>query len=506
MVMVRRKVLIIFLISLIPCFVSAQTAFNVYNDGLTDLVLESGLTATILGGYISQTNTVDGVLDNQSVIELTGNWENNNAGGANPFTVNTGTIKLIGTTEQTVGGTATTIFNNLEVNNTAASGGIILSKIIYITNTLTLNDGIINTSSASPLVMNSGSTSGSGSVTSYVDGPMRKEGNTAYTFPLGNGGVWARLTIGSPSSSTTFEAQYFNAAYTNTTSMAASPTPILNNVSTIEYWTLTRTAGTGTTTVNLHWENAATSSINSCPDLKLARWNGGAWENTYNTSGSGSCSGTGAGFISSGTAVTTFTGPLTFGSLLIDPSNPLPIELKSFNAELVGDVVMLSWTTASELNNDFFTVEKSQDAINFKKVVDVEGAGNSATEVNYSARDNSPYFGFSYYRLKQTDFNGAYEYSDLVIIQNDKEIRTSIFPNPVVGNTFYLSMEGSAGQEVLVTIFNTMGKRVYSKTILQQNGSMVATINLPKMRSGLYILVGSTSKELFRQKLIVNQY
>jgi Secretion system C-terminal sorting domain len=505
MVMIRNKVLIIVLLSFTPFFIWAQTTFNVYNDGMTNFVLESGLTATIFGGYVSQTNTNDGVIDNLSIIQVTGDWRNNNTGATNPFTSGVGTIEFIGTSDQAVGGTATTTFNDLVVNNTAVSGGVSLSKIIYVENSLTLTDGVVITSSGSPLVMTAGSSSGSGSAASYVDGPMQKVGSTAFTFPLGSNGVWARLAIGSPSSSTTFEAQYFNAGYANTTSIAASPTPVLNNVSTLEYWDITQTAGTGTATVDIYWENAANSDINNCSDLKLARWSGGAWENTYNTSGTGSCSGSGAGSISSGAAVASFAGPITFGSVLVDPTNPLPIDLVSFDAEIINDVVKLSWKTASELNNDFFTVEKSQDAIDFKKVVDVQGKGNSSSEELYTAIDYNPYFGFSYYRLKQTDYDGVYEYSDLVIVQNDKKVQASIFPNPVIGNTFYLSMDGSEGQEVLVAVYDTMGALVYSKTILQQSGSMVATIDLPKLFSGLYIVVGSTNQELFRQKLLVNQ-
>ncbi len=501
--MVRNLTLIITLMALPGLNAAGQTAFNVYNDGMTDLVLESGVTMTIYGGYVSQTNGQDGVIDNQSVIQLTGNWLNNNTGGTNPFTEGVGVIKLIGTTEQNVGGTSTTVFNDLEVNNTTTAGGVTLTNIIYVANTLTLTDGVITTSSGSPLVMQAGSSSGAGSAVSYVDGPMRKAGTTAFTFPLGNGGVWARLAIGTPSTNTTFEAQYINSSYNNTSSMAVSPTPVLNNVSTIEYWNLTRYAGTGTATVTLYWENAARSAINNCTDLKLARWSGGAWENTFNTSGAGSCSGTGAGSISSGAAMTSFAGPLTFGSLLVDPTNPLPIDLVSFTAELRGSVVDLTWTTASELNNAYFTVEKSQDAVTFKKVVAVTGKGNSTSEMAYTATDYTPYFGFSYYRLKQTDFDGTYAYSDLVIVQNDKVMESSVFPNPVDGNSFNLRMNGVEGQTVLVTLYNSMGAQVYARPIVQKTGAMTATITIPKLKPGLYIVVGRTNQDIFRHRLVI---
>ncbi len=483
-----------------------QTAFNVYNDGLTDFVLETGLTATILGGYVSQTNGVDGVIDNQSTIQLTGNWANNNVGAANPFTLNTGTIELIGTTEQTMSGTATTTFNNLEVNNTAASGGVTVSAVINVSNRLTLTDGVITTSASSPLVMNAGSSSSSGSAASYVSGPMQKEGSTAFVFPLGDGGSWARLAIGTPSSVTTFEAEYINSGYANTTSLATSPAPTLNNVSTVEHWSLTRQAGIGTVVVDIYWENASSSDITDCTDLKLARWSGGAWENTYNTSGSGVCAGTGSGFISSGAEVSSFIGPLTFGSLVADPTNPLPIELLSFNANLSDNIVELLWSTASEINNDYFTIEKSQDGKFFEIVNTIDGAGNSDGIKNYTAVDKYPYAGFSYYRLMQTDFDGIASYSHIELVRYEKEVSARLFPNPLTGNVFNIEMEGVEGQEVEIVLYNSMGVRVFSKNIIQQNGLMITSVDIAsQLKPGIYVVIGRINSEidLFRQKLMI---
>ncbi|MCF6352592.1 MAG: T9SS type A sorting domain-containing protein [Cyclobacteriaceae bacterium] len=483
-----------------------QTVFNVYNDGLTDFVLESGLTATILGGYVSQTNDADGVINNQSSIQLTGNWANNNVGAANPFTLNEGTIELIGTTEQTISGTVTTTFNNLVINNTAVSGGVTIAKTINISNTLTLTDGVVTASAGSPLVMDAGSSSSSGSFVSYVSGPMQKVGTTAFTFPLGDGGVWARLAIGTPSSVTTFEAEYINLGYVNTTSLATSPTPTLNNVSTIEHWNLTRQAGIGTVVVDIYWENASSSDITDCTDLKLARWSGGAWENTYNTSGSGVCSGTGSGFVSSGAEVSSFIGPLTFGSLVADPTNPLPIELLSFNANLSDNIVELLWSTASEINNDYFTIEKSQDGKNFEIVNTIDGAGNTDGIKNYSAIDKYPYAGFSYYRLKQTDFDGASSYSHIELIRYEKEVSVTLFPNPLTGNVFNIKMKGVEGQKVEIVLYNSMGSKVFSKNIIQQNGIMITSVDIAsQLKPGIYVVVGRINSEinLFRQKLMI---
>ena len=111
-----------------------------------------------------------------------------------------------------------------------------------------------------------------------------------------------------------------------------------------------------------------------------------------------------------GTMITAGTvnnfSPFTLAST--DAKNPLPIDLLSFDSEWTDGVVNLDWVTSTELRNDFFTVERSLDLIFFETVVTVPGAGNSNVELSYSSIDETPYSGTSYYRLKQTDYNGEH--------------------------------------------------------------------------------------------------
>ena len=87
----------------------------------------------------------------------------------------------------------------------------------------------------------------------------------------------------------------------------------------------------------------------------------------------------------------------------------LPIELVSFNASLVEDAVSIDWIVASEINNNFFTVERSKDAYDWSELTRIPGLGNHNNEVSYHCMDVSPYSGISYYRLKQTDYDGKYK-------------------------------------------------------------------------------------------------
>ncbi len=110
---------------------------------------------------------------------------------------------------------------------------------------------------------------------------------------------------------------------------------------------------------------------------------------------------------------------------------PLPIELISFNTKLSGSVVKIDWATATELNNDFFTIERSEDGINWSVMDEVDGAGDAHVRLDYQYIDYDPIPGISYYRLKQTDFDGQFEYFDPSVIFYEPNNMFRIFPNPV---------------------------------------------------------------------------
>lgn len=112
---------------------------------------------------------------------------------------------------------------------------------------------------------------------------------------------------------------------------------------------------------------------------------------------------------------------------------PLPIELLSFNGYGEKDYNHLKWSTATEINNDYFILERSLDGISWEKITQIEGAGNSNTVVNYSFKDYGYTSGVNYYRLSQTDFNGKKEYFNIIAVDNDKPVKTIIRTTNLVG-------------------------------------------------------------------------
>ncbi|TVQ19338.1 MAG: T9SS C-terminal target domain-containing protein [Bacteroidetes bacterium] len=119
--------------------------------------------------------------------------------------------------------------------------------------------------------------------------------------------------------------------------------------------------------------------------------------------------------------------------LLSGSSDPLPITLLSFTAVYnpADHAVDLTWYTTAEINNDFFTIERSQDGLQFLPIGYVDGAGNSNTLMRYDFKDQQPLPGISYYRLKQTDYDGSFDFSQIVAVSiNEQSIDLTIYPNP----------------------------------------------------------------------------
>ena len=250
--------------------------------------------------------------------------------------------------------------------------------------------------------------------------------------------------------------------------------------------------------------------INDCSsgDLVVAHWNTGSskWENASVGAPvySGSCGAGQAGTVSTNGTWNSFS-PFTFGSKTRGSVlNPLPVELLSFDAKSNGNVVDISWQTASEKNCANFSVEKSQDGNYFIELIQVKGAGNSSTTHFYQVTDRDPYSGLSYYRLKQTDYNGSYYYSNIVPVKfNGSEVALSVYPTPSSGD-FNISIKGIKGKEVLLVIRNMLGQEFYSKGVVLDNGLFIQSVNLSgKLAPGIYMVIASGDDRIYEKKIVI---
>ena len=188
------------------------------------------------------------------------------------------------------------------------------------------------------------------------------------------------------------------------------------------------------------------------------------------------------------------SGAVTFSAASPNPitvSNTLlPIDLTSIEAISSDNNIDLHWTTASELNNAYFEIWSSRNGMEWNNIGQVQGAGTATTENHYTFTDYNPAMGENYYRLKQVDFNGAYEYSEIVSAALRGSSTISLSPNPA-SDVLYIT----SGTDL--HIYDAMGNMVFSALT---GGSFV---DISMLASGIYFVQLQNSAEQRTEKLII---
>lgn len=177
----------------------------------------------------------------------------------------------------------------------------------------------------------------------------------------------------------------------------------------------------------------------------------------------------------------------------------LPVTLVSFTAAVVNDRVQLRWETASELNNDFFTVERSADAVHFEEMTRVAAVGNSNISTKYNWTDDGALTGTSYYRLKQTDFDLTSTYSTMRAVTISSLAGTIVYPNPAVD---LLTVRDAKNQKSdrSYQIFDLNGRMVMDKTVLNSQ----KMIDLSPLLPATYVIRLSNNSEVKEFKIVKN--
>ena len=184
---------------------------------------------------------------------------------------------------------------------------------------------------------------------------------------------------------------------------------------------------------------------------------------------------------------------------------PLPVELLSFTAERKADDVLLKWATASEINNSHFLVERSFDGSQFVPIGSIKGAGNTTEITNYQYLDKQARRGLNYYRLKQIDFDGAFEYSEVVSVNlSNKEPSILLFPNPTINAVNIQLPEVFTDQPVTIRVFNVVGQQLLEVPIASAN-SELQRFDVQQYVPGTYLLVAQNDQFYFTKRFLVNE-
>jgi hypothetical protein len=188
-------------------------------------------------------------------------------------------------------------------------------------------------------------------------------------------------------------------------------------------------------------------------------------------------------------------GPIGFDK---NGSNPLPVKLLFFKAFTGANSVQLKWATASERNSEYFVIEKSRDGRDFQEVGRVPSAGNTIARVDYDFLDEDVLLGRNYYRLKQVDFDGSYEYFNITFADTDGKRAVSLYPNPVQHTRIQFKLNFASDEQSHAKIYNSTGVLVSSFSFSGTHYNEESNL-----RPGAYVLKVSVGNELFTQRFVI---
>ena len=403
----------------------------------------------ISDGNLNITGAVDIVLNNTQFI-------NNGS-----FSDNAGTVHVIGNAsdaQSALGGDSTTVFYNLTINKT--SNGTQLTQIIRMHNELLMTSGNIDLNGFD---LSLGET----------NGMIMGESGSSYVHGATGGEVIITVDLNAPSSA---NPGNLGASITSTADLGSTTISrghmeqdVNGQVSILRYYDIVPANNSGLdATVRFSYLDEEVNT-NVETDLAPFRFNGSTWdENVVNDSD------VSANYVET-------AGVDAFSLWTLAESSALPVELVYFRAEATKDEqVLLQWETATEINNDYFIVERSSNGFQFEYLQEVLGAGNSFQLTKYVSYDKKPLSGINYYRLKQVDYDGSFEYSNIQVVEFGQIVRQiSVYPNPTYGVLkFNRELTGR------IIVYNAFGQVVWQKF----DAGTLRDLDLSFLSTGTYVL------------------
>ena len=435
------------------------------------------------------------------------------------------TVTFDGSTNQTVTTNGDNFYNFI-VNNTNTTAALTLSDDCNIEGTGTLTDGVITTGSNKLISLSTTASNLTGySNASFVNGNLRRyiaTNTSTYGLPLGNGTgttnyflseiinsnltginyLDTKFVTGTPAdyNQAGFEALSKMMSGTGVTSKAMKS---LDGKGYLQVDPNT-TPGGGTYAMKMYNTNYTLASWVDNDQCIFKRPSASVTMNDFNMAGTINADGGAGRLVADGYLLSTGLTSFSIFIPALGEVAALPVDLISYNvSKYEQNKVLVNWSTESEKNSDYYTVEKTLDGINFKVVSVIQAKGFSHYLTNYKIIDHDPYRGTSYYRLNQFDFDGKRtKYPLKSITFNESEI--VIYPNPT-HHSFTIAYQAKTNDDLKVTVYNSLGEEVYSTEILQIKGDVSELISMPNIATGVYY-VELSNEELgvVIEKLIVN--
>lgn len=488
-----------------------NNVMNIGRDFLLEGTIETGSSNITVNRNLSF-NTGASFVESTGITLSVGGTLSRQAGS----TVNTTNTNLVlnGSATQAINGEAMT-FRSLTVNN---PNGVNINlgtgaNAFTIEQNLTFSNGRINTigtETTSNLRLNGAVAISGANTNRYINGPVQVINlgtGSPYQLPVGNAGRYGPVSINPTCASGTWTIAYRNAnpkAEVGDGLAAAFVATYPNgNLTENEYWIIDGPSCSAT--ITLRWD--AISDVGDTPakrqGLRVMVWDPagpGPWQMISDAPSINDGAQTLASLVPFSTKY------ITIGSTNAN-ENPLPVDLLFFTVKSEKDRMILDWATTWERNNQGFEVEHAGPDLDFRYIGWLDGMGDLDGRHDYQFTHETPFSGMNYYRLRQVDFDGQYEYSDIISVRYAPDgVSMNIWPNPSAGDQVKFLMRGlDANTRVRIQLINVSGQLISEiEGEINAMGDVEGELNgLKSLRSGLYILKAISPGTTVQERLII---
>ncbi len=410
-----------------------------------------------------------------------------------------------------------TVSQNVQITNMTGSVGLVmfnaagavLQAPLTVPYAFNFISGVLTSTATNLLTFSAGTFVAGASNNSFVNGPVRKTGNTAFTFPVGkpncgpSGAVngYAYLAIGTFTGGAVTDQ--FTAEYKRGDAMAlgAISSPGLDHISRCDYWTLTRDNGTSTVDITLAWNESINNCVTPMPyvnnlgTLTIAHNNnaGGTWD-AIGTAG------VTTGNATSGTVIWNGTQSASFGAFAIGSTNfqnPLPFTINYFRGVKLNREHQINWyLSCYSTPSVTMSLERSSDQRTYTPLHTIFATAQDCQQP-FGFRDIDPAPGINHYRLKITDADGRVSYSPVVsLINADKGLDIQpIAPNPVTGSRFNVRISSAKALVLELHITDIQGRVVHRQRLSLVAGFNENTVDISRLPAGTYQVYGLANGE-----------
>lgn len=493
-------------------------------SGAANIYIDGGAN----GGYLSQSNGI--ISPNASSrVYMEGDWTNN--AGNTGFDSDNGAVVMLGA-NQSINGSSSTTFNDLTLQGTGVKTQNVATSVGGVSTTngvLSVGNVIYDLNSHILTITNSaagGITYGTGYILSETNAAVNPSilrwnmgtSTGAHIIPFGVAGTQIPLTF----NKTTAGASDIDISTRATAASNNLPWAGASNVGAVSFFNCPNNATTGNAcaansvmdrwwditpssavTANITLSYLGTENTLNAPyntgNIGIQWWDGSGWALDNSASGS-------AVAVTAGVGNVTANGLSQFCPFVISSvSVPLPVEMVDMDVKCLGDGNLISWTTASENNSNYFIIEKSNDANEFTNIGRVNAAGESKVKLSYSFVDRTENTTLTYYRIKEVDVNGNVKKYKILSTQHCAIKLSNIEIANTVDGKVFVTFNSEAKTEYTLGVYNLLGSLIKEEKISATEGLNKIRLDTQGIQSSVYLLKVSGNNLTKNQKVVIAQ-